>query len=283
MRQNTAVLRIGPYELHAVPCGDFALDGGAMFGVVPKPLWERTNPADEANRISLGMRLLLIKGPDRTFLVDTGLGDKWGEKQNGIYRLENDALPDEALRRAGHDPAQITDVILTHLHFDHGGGSTRSDGTPVFEQARYHLQRSQFEWARDPAPKDRASFRPLDFMPLFEQDRLTLHDGRTDLADGIELLVVDGHTQGQQLVKLTDGTNTLLYAADLVPTKTHLRTPYVMAYDNEPLKTIAEKREWIGHAADDDWIVFFEHDAHTAACRVRRGKKDFEAGEEIAF
>jgi len=275
------VLRIGPYELHAVPCGDFALDGGAMFGVVPRPLWEKTNPADASNRISLGMRLLLIKGPDRTFLVDTGLGDKWGEKRNSIYRLENAALPDEALRRAGHDPAAVTDVILTHLHFDHGGGSTRADGTPVFEQAHYHLQRSQFEWGRDPQPKDRASFRELDFMPLFEQDRLVLHDGRTDIADGIELLVVDGHTRGQQLVKLTDGTTTLLYAADLVPTKTHLRTPYVMAYDNEPLKTISEKQEWIGHAADDDWIVFFEHDAHTAACRVRRGKKDFEAGEEV--
>jgi glyoxylase-like metal-dependent hydrolase (beta-lactamase superfamily II) len=275
------VLRIGPYELHAVSSGDFALDGGAMFGVVPKPLWEKTNPADERNRIALGMRLLLIKGPDRTFLVDTGLGDKWDAKQNGIYRLENACLPDEALRRAGHDPDSVTDVVLTHLHFDHGGGSTRANGTPVFEQARYHLQREQFEWARDPAPKDRASFRPLDFLPLFEQDRLTLHDGPTEIADGIDLVVVDGHTRGQQLPRVTDGTTTLLYAADLVPTRTHLRTPYVMAYDNEPLKTIAEKTEWIGHAADGDWIVFFEHDAHTAACRVRRGKKDFEAGEEI--
>jgi len=277
------VLRIGPYELHSIPSGDFALDGGAMFGVVPKPLWERTNPADEANRIDLGMRLLLIKGPDRTFLVDTGIGDKWGEKQNAIYRLENALLPDEALRRAGHDPDAITDVILTHLHFDHAGGATRADGTPVFERARYHLQRDQFEWGRDPAPKDRASFRPLDFMPLFEQDRLTLHDGQTDLADGIELLVVHGHTRGQQMVKVGDGTTTLLYAADLVPTQTHLRTPYVMAYDNEPLKTIAEKVEWIGRAADEDWIVFFEHDAHTAACRVRRGAKDFEAREEVSI
>jgi len=282
------VLRIGPYELHAVPSGDFALDGGAMFGVVPKPLWERTNPADERNRIALGMRLLLIKGPDRTFLVDTGIGDKWGDKQNAIYRLENEALPDEALRRAGHDPDAVTDVILTHLHFDHGGGATRADGSPVFAGAQYHVQREQFEWGRDPAPKDRASFRALDFMPLFEQDRLTLHDGRTDLADGIELLVVHGHTRGQQMIKVGDGTTTLLYTADLVPTKTHLRTPYVMAYDNEPLLTITEKVEWLGHAADEDWIVFFEHDAHTAACRVRRGPKksstaDFEAGEEVSI
>ena len=260
-----------------------------MFGVVPQPLWSKTNPPDGRNRIDLGMRLLLIRGGDRTWLVDTGIGDKWGEKQNSIYRLENARLPDEALRAAGHDPDSVTDVILTHLHFDHGGGSTRADGTPVFENARYHLQRSQFEWARDPSPKDRASFRPLDFMPLFEQDRLVLHEGRTDVASGIELIVVDGHTRGQQLVKVSDGTTTLLYTADLVPTAFELtnvlsgRAPYVMAYDNEPLRTIAEKREWIGRAADENWICFFEHDAHTVATRVRRGEKDFEPGEEVSI
>jgi len=275
------VLRLGQFELHAVPSGDFALDGGAMFGVVPQPLWAKANPPDDRNRIDLGMRLLLIRGGGRTWLVDTGIGDKWSEKQNSIYRLANAMLPDEALRAAGHDPASVTDVILTHLHFDHGGGSTRADGEPVFPNARYHLQRGQFEWARDPSPKDRASFRPLDFMPLFEQDRLVLHEGRTEIADGIELLVVHGHTRGQQLVKVAGGSETLLYMADLVPTTSHLRTPYVMAYDNEPLKTIAEKTEWVGRAADEGWICFFEHDATTAACRVRRGEKDFERGEEI--
>jgi len=254
-----------------------------MFGVVPQPLWSKANPPDDRNRIDLGMRLLLIEGRDRTWLVDTGIGDKWDRKLNSIYRVENAMLPDQALLHAGHDPAAVTDVILTHLHFDHGGGATRADGTPVFESARYHLQRSQFEWARDPSPKDRASFRPPDFMPLFEQDRLVLHEGRTEVADGIELIVVDGHTRGQQLVKVAGGGETLLYAADLVPTATHLRTPYVMAYDNEPLKTIAEKTEWIGRAADEGWICFFEHDARTTACRVRRGEKDFEAGEEVSI
>jgi glyoxylase-like metal-dependent hydrolase (beta-lactamase superfamily II) len=277
------VLNIGHFELHAVPSGAFALDGGAMFGVVPQPLWSKTNPPDERNRIHLGMRLLLIRDGERTWLVDTGIGDKWGEKQNSIYRLANAMLPDDALRAAGHDPDDVTDVILTHLHFDHGGGATSADGTPVFANARYHLQRSQFEWARDPSPKDRASFRPLDFMPLFEQDRLVLHDGRVAVADGLELIVVDGHTVGQQLVKVSSGDTTLLYTADLVPTATHLRTPYVMAYDNEPLKTIAEKTEWIGRAADENWICFFEHDAHTTACRVRRTDKDFEPGEEVSI
>ena len=283
MGQNSAAMKIGQFEIHAVPSGNFALDGGAMFGVVPQPLWSRTNPPDAKNRIDLGMRLLLLKGRDRTFLVDTGIGDKWSEKQNSIYRLENAMLPDAALRAAGHDPDEVTDVILTHLHFDHAGGATRADGTPVFSNAQYHLQRAQFEWARDPAPKDRASYRPLDFLPLFEQDQLVLHDGQTDIADGLELIVVDGHTPGQQLPLISDDTTTMLYTADLVPTATHLRTPYVMAYDNEPLKTIREKREWLGRASKEDWILFFEHDAHLTACRVQLGNKDFERGEEISL
>jgi glyoxylase-like metal-dependent hydrolase (beta-lactamase superfamily II) len=275
------VLKIGSHALHAVPSGRFALDGGAMFGVVPRALWQKSNPPDDANRIALGMRLLLIRGPVRTWLVDTGLGDKFDAKANRIYRTEDCLLPDAALRAAGHDPAEVTDVVLTHLHFDHGGGATRADGSPVFERARYHVQRRQFEWASEPSPKDRASYRPDDFEPLQREDRLVLLDGRVELDDGIEVLPLDGHSPGMQLVKVNDGSTTLLYGADLVPTRTHLRLPYVMAYDNEPLATLREKAEWIGRAADEDWIVFFEHDPRTAACRVVRGERDFEAGEEI--
>lgn len=252
-----------------------------MFGVVPRPLWSRFNPPDDKGRIGVGMRLLFIRGPDRSFLVDTGMGDKFDPRMQAIYRCANCVLPDDAVRQAGFDPTEITDVILTHLHFDHGGGATRADGSIVFEGARHHLQSSQFEWAGEPAPKDRASFRPADFKPLAQQDRLEFHDGRAEIADGIEVIPVDGHTPGMQLVKISDGETTLLYGADLVPTATHLRTPYVMAYDNYPLTTIAEKTEHIGRAADEDWIVFFEHDADLAACRVVRGEKDFEAGEEI--
>jgi glyoxylase-like metal-dependent hydrolase (beta-lactamase superfamily II) len=275
------VLQIGSWSLHAVPSGDFALDGGAMFGVVPRPLWSRTNAPDEAGRISLGMRLLLIRGPERTFLVDTGIGDKFTAKHRSIYRVENAVLPDEALRRAGFDPETVTDVILTHLHFDHAGGATRADGTPTFPQARYHVQRAQFEWARTPTPKDRASFRPTDFLPLYKEDRLALVEGEIEIADGIRLIPIDGHTRGMQLVHVSDGSSELLYAADLVPTRDHFRTPFVMAYDNEPLKTIEEKRTWLGRAVERGTVVFFEHDPRTAACRVRKDSGDFEAGEEI--
>jgi glyoxylase-like metal-dependent hydrolase (beta-lactamase superfamily II) len=278
MQNVWTLLEIGRYSLHAVPSGEFGLDGGAMFGVVPRPLWERTNPPDELGRIPLGLRLLLIRGPERTWLVDTGIGEKFDAKSNRIYKVDA-TLPDEAVRRAGFDPASITDVLLTHLHFDHAGGSTRADGTAVFENARYHVQRRQWEWAREPSAKDRASFRPDDFVPLMEQDRLVLLDGRTEVADGIEAIPVDGHTPAMQLVKVSDGARTVLYGADLVPTRSHVRTPYVMAYDNEPLKTVAEKTEWLGRAAAEDWVLFLEHDPVTAACRVRRGAKDFEAAD----
>lgn len=278
---NGRVLRIGPYELHAVPSGTFGLDGGAMFGIVPRPLWEKTNPPDERNRIRLGMRLLLVRGPDRTWLVDTGIGDKFDAKSNSIYRVEDALLPDEAVRAAGFDPAEVTDVLLTHLHFDHGGGATRADGRPTFENARYHVQRRHFEWAREPSVKDRGSFRPADFEPLAAEDRLVFADGRTELADGVEVIPVDGHTPAMQLPKVSDGTTTVLYCADLVPTRSHLRVPYVMAYDNEPLKTTAEKLEWIGRAAREEWLLLLEHDPQWAACRVRRGAKDFEPVEQM--
>jgi len=252
-----------------------------MFGVVPRPLWERANPPDGKHRISLGMRLLLIRGPDRTWLVDTGIGDKFNAKANEIYRVANAHLPDVALRAAGFDPDAVTDVVLTHLHFDHGGGSTRADGTPVFPNARYHVQRRQLEWARDPAPKDRASFRLDDFMPLFREDRLVLHDGRTSLGDGIEVIPVDGHTEAMQMVRVFDDARSLLYVADLAPTTSHLRLAWVMAYDNQPLKTIQEKATWLGRAAKEDWIVFFEHDASTAAARITKGAKDFELAAPV--
>jgi len=275
------VFTIGPYKLHVVTAGHLGLDGGAMLGIVPRPLWEKTNPPDERNRIDLAMRLLLIEGPDRTFLVDTGVGDKFNEKLATIYKTREAPLADAVVREAGFDPDRITDVILTHLHFDHAGGATRGDGTAMFPNARYHVQRRQFEWAREPSIKDAGSFREDDFMPLYRDDRLELVEERAEIADGIELLPVEGHTPAMQLVKVADGGQTLLYAADLVPTTSHVRTPWIMAYDVEPLETAREKQQWLGRAADEDWIVFFEHDPNTAARRIRRGEKDFELGDEV--
>jgi len=275
------VLKVGPYELFAIESGRFALDGGAMFGIVPRPLWERPCPPDPQGRIELALRLLLIRGKGRTWLVDTGIGDKFDEKSNSIYRIEGAMLPDEALRRAGFDPADVTDVLLTHLHFDHAGGTTRADGSLVFPRARHYVQRVQWEWAQRPSMKDRGSYRPEDFRVLAGQ--VTLLEGRGDLAPGIEVLPVDGHTPAMQLPLIRGDGKAVFYCADLVPTAAHARAPWIMAYDNEPMKTAAEKVELLGRAAAEGWILFLEHDARYAGIRVRRGAKDFEMMEGVAF
>jgi glyoxylase-like metal-dependent hydrolase (beta-lactamase superfamily II) len=275
------VLKIGPYELFAIEGGRFALDGGAMFGIVPRPLWERPSPPDEQGRIALALRLLLIRGRGRTWLIDTGIGDKFDPKSNTIYRIEGAMLPDAALEAAGFDPKDVTDVILTHLHFDHAGGTTRADGSLVFPRARHYVQRVQWEWAQHPSMKDRGSYRAEDFRALTGQ--VTLLEGRGDLAPGIEVLPVDGHTPAMQLPRIHGDGKSVLYCADLVPTAAHVRAPWIMAYDNEPMKTAAEKVELLGRAAEEGWILFLEHDARHAAVRVRRGAKDFEIGEEVRF
>ena len=274
-------MKIGAYEVIPVQAGTFGLDGGAMFGVVPRALWAGPNPPDDHNRIALGARLLVLRGPERTWLVDTGLGDKFDAKKNAIYANDG-MMPDEALRAADIDPDDITDVLLTHLHFDHAGGATRADGSPTFPRARYHVQRSQLEWAREPTAKDRGSFRPDDFLPLYREGRFRLMDGPGELDDGLEVLVVDGHTPGMQLPKLSDGDRTLLYTADLVPTTTHLRLPFVMAYDNNPLATIEEKQRILSQAAREGWTLFFEHDVNCTACRVVE-EGGFGKGEEVAI
>ncbi|MGQ0614306.1 MAG: MBL fold metallo-hydrolase [Planctomycetaceae bacterium] len=276
------MLAAGPYTCHAILSGTFALDGGAMFGVVPRALWQRGNPPDDKHRIPLALRLLLVAGKERTFLVDTGIGEKFGEKENRIYDVRA-MLPDQALRGAGFDPARVTDVVLTHFHFDHGGGSTRRDGSIVFPKARHHVQRAHWEYAQAPLPKDRASFRPADFLPLERAGLLVLHDGPSRLAKGIEVEPLMGHTDAMQVVKVSGGGTTLLYLADLAPTTSHLRLPWIMGYDNRPLVTLEEKTRLFSAAADGGWILFFEHDPLMAACRIVRDDDDFAAGPEVTI
>jgi len=252
-----------------------------MFGIVPRPLWERPCPPDALGRIVLALRLLLIRSKGRTWLVDTGIGDKFDEKSNSIYRIEGAMLPDEALKKAGFDPADVTDVILTHLHFDHAGGTTRADGSLVFPRARHYVQRVQWEWALEPSLKDRGSYRALDFSSL--KGQVAMLEGPGNLAPGIEVIPVDGHTPAMQLPRIHGDGKSVLFCADLVPTAAHVRAPWIMAYDNEPMKTAAEKTELLGRAAAEGWVLFLEHDARYTAIRARRGAKDFEMQEEVAF
>jgi glyoxylase-like metal-dependent hydrolase (beta-lactamase superfamily II) len=273
-------MKIGPYTIQLVETGLFALDGGAMFGVVPKNLWSRTNPADEQNRIDMSMNALLLRGGGRNILIDNGVGHKYDSKFASIYRIDHARYTiDDSLRALGVSPNDITDVILTHLHFDHAGGSTcrHTDGTvlPAFPNARYYIQKKQFEWAARATEKDRASFLKDDYMPLVEHGQLELLDGPGSPAANVELLVVNGHTMGQQLPIISDGQSTLFFCGDLVPLSAHVPIPYVMAYDLQPMVTIEEKRAVLARAVEEEWTLFFEHDPRTRFGRVTQQAKGY--------
>jgi glyoxylase-like metal-dependent hydrolase (beta-lactamase superfamily II) len=272
-------MKIGPYTLHPLETGRFALDGGAMFGVVPRPLWEKAAPPDGRNRIAMASRALLLQGGGRKILVDTGNGAKWDAKLADIYRMdtaEHDLV--RSLRALGLTPADITDVILTHLHFDHAGGSTvRTGGAlrPVFSRARYYVQREQWEAAQRPTERDRASFFPDDFLPLQEAGVLRFTEGDGEIFPGIGLAVFHGHTSALQCPVIRDDNTTVLYCADLIPMTPHVALPWIMGYDLRPLVTLEEKRRTLLRAAEERWILFFEHDPQTAAATVRRGEKGY--------
>lgn len=280
-------MNVGPYTLIPIETGRFSLDGGAMFGIIPKPLWERTNPPDEMNRIELAARALLITGNGRKILVDNGNGPKFTEKQKEIYRLDTSRFElHSSLREHGVAAADVTDVILTHLHFDHAGGSTeRVDGVlkPVFPNATFYVQREHWLQAMNPTEKDRGSFMPNDFMPLHEYGVLKFTEGEAELFPGISFVVTSGHTAAQQLPKISDGRTTVLFCCDLFPTTAHIPLPYIMAYDLRPLATLEDKKRVLGQAVDEQWILFFEHDPKTVAGTVKRTEKSFGFHSTVAF
>lgn len=283
------MLRIGRFSIDVVETGRFGLDGGAMFGVVPKPLWERAyHAADAANRIPMAARALLIRWDSHVVLVDTGNGTKMPQKERQIYALDTSRFSlDGSLHQLGLRPEDITAVILTHLHFDHAGGSTavtdRGELVPTFPNARYYVQRDHLRWAQQPTEKDRASFRAEDFEPLLSAGLLETLDGEGELFPGIHLLVVHGHTRAMQLVLVQDAGESLLYCADLCPTAAHVPYPYIMAYDNFPLTTLEEKKRILPQAYEEGWILCFEHDAFVQAARLQPTAKGFAAGEPLVI
>lgn len=281
-------LRMGRFELHQVRDGTFALDGGAMFGVIPRPLWEKKHRPDERNRIELALRCLLIVDGKRKILVDDGMGEAWSAKERDIYKLDRSQFDlDRELARAGCSRAEITDVILTHLHFDHGGGTvTRSAaGEPAlaFPNAVHHLQRRNWAWAHHASEKDRGSFRSETFKLLERSGKLHLMDGQHELLPGVELFLSEGHTVGLQLVRVTDGDRGVVFCGDLIPTSSHFKPSWAMAYDLYPLTLMEEKKMLLAQAVEERWILFFEHDPEIAGCTVREEEGETVVDEVIAF
>lgn len=281
-------MRIGTYKLHSIETGEFALDGGGMFGVVPKVLWEKKIPADENNRITLRLRSLLISGNNKHILIDAGVGTKDDQKFKDIYKIDHTRFNlDKSLSQYGLACEDITDVILTHFHFDHAGGSTKFNKQgktiPTFPNATYYIQRKNLEWAHSPSEKDQASFTKANFEPLIKAKLLRELEGPQELYPGIEILVVDGHTTAQQIVKISDEKTTLLYCGDLIPTSAHIHIPWNMSYDNNPLTTLEEKRNIMEKAVKENWILFFEHCPNMIACHVIKTEKGFECGKQVSL
>lgn len=275
-------MNIGPFDISFIETGYLSLDGGAMFGVVPKILWNSTNPADKLNRIILSMRLLLIKYMDHIIITDCGVGDKLNEKMSNIYNVDHSRYNlFTGLKNAGLAVDEVTDVLLTHLHFDHTGGATRRNNhgelVLTFPKAKYHVQKKHWQWAIAPSDRDRASFMTENFLPIEEYGNLNLIDGPGELFPGFELITFNGHTPAMQAPKISDGKNTLFYCADVFPTSSHIPPPYIMGYDVEPLKTLSEKKSILPKMAEEGWILFFEHDPYNVAGKVSQTEKGFKA------
>ncbi len=281
-------LQVGPYTLSPIETGRFALDGGAMFGVVPKTLWSRTNPPDELNRIPMALRALLIQDGEKNILVDTGMGEKYDEKMRSIYKLDNSQFTLlDSLKAKGLAAEDITHVIQTHLHFDHAGGlvTQSADGklTPTFPNAKVYVQNENLKWARNPTEKDRASYLKQDWEAIVTEGMLEELDGPGEIFPGIDLMIFNGHTRAQQLVRVHGGEHNVFFCADLMPTKAHIAFPFVMAYDNFPLTTLEEKKKLVPQMFEEKWLLFFEHDPESALTRIESTPKGFKAGEALAF
>lgn len=270
-------------QLHVIETGFFKLDGGAMFGIVPKSIWQRYVPADENNMCTWSMRCLLIEDGDRLILVDTGIGNKQPESFFKHYYLHGDASLLGSIQKAGFSPTEVTDVILTHLHFDHVGGAVQKQGerySLTFPNARYWSNTRHWEWATHPNAREVHSFLQENFMPIKESGHLHfIEEGQPSPFEHIDFFFADGHTEKQLIPIIHYGKQRIVYAADLIPSHAHIPVHYVMGYDVRPLLTFEEKARMLEEAVQNDYVFFFEHDARHQCARVHRTEKGIRLKE----
>ena len=270
-------------KIYPIETGNFKLDGGAMFGVVPKVLWQRTNPADDKNMISMSMRCMLIEDGDRLTLIDTGVGNKQSDNFFSYYYLFGDFSLDTSLAQYGFHRDDITDIFLTHLHFDHCGGSIewnngKTGYRPAFKNAKFWSNENHWQWATEPNPREKASFLKENINPIKESGQLNFVSlPKKDFIEtselGFGILFADGHTEKQMLPHIQYQGKTIVFMADLLPTVGHIPLPYVMGYDTRPLLTLDEKYRFLNKAADEEYLLFLEHDAYNEICTVRHTEK----------
>jgi len=275
-------------RIYPIQTGNFKLDGGAMFGVVPKSIWQKTNPADSNNMIEMGMRSLLIEDGNRLILIDTGMGNKQSDKFFGYYYQFGDFSLDTSLASYGFHRDDITDVFLTHLHFDHCGGSiqwnkNQTGYEPAFKNAKFWSNQEHWNWATHPNPREKASFLEENILPIQESGQLNFISENSFQQVGFNVLKMDGHTEKQMLPKIFYQGKTIIFMADLLPTIGHIPVPYVMGYDTRPLLTIKEKEAFLSEAADHDYFLFLEHDAYSEICTVQHTNKGVRLKETHKF
>ncbi len=280
-------------KIYPIHTGNFKLDGGAMFGVVPKSIWSKTNPADNNNMCNWSMRCMLIEDGDRLILIDTGVGDKQSEKFFSYYYLFGDQTLKTSIEALGFGLDDITDVFLTHLHFDHVGGgvkwtdNSRTKLETVFKNATYWSNENHWKWAIEPNAREKASFLTENMMPIKENGQLKfidrIDDYQHNALPNIDVIFVDGHTESQMLPRIKYKGKTIVFVADLLPAAAHIPLAYVIGYDTRPLQTLKEKETFLNLAADEDYILFFEHDYYNECCTVKHTEKGVRMDQSFTF
>ena len=277
---------IGKWKVFALETGDFRLDGGAMMGSVPKVLWEKTNPSDSLNRIDLALRCLLLDDGENCILIETGMGSKISDDFKNIFAIKQKENPiQSALKRFNYKQEDISHVILTHLHFDHSGGildiNKEGELVPAFPNATYFISEANWTSGMNPSPRDSASYLDYNYSLLESLGNLKLVQDNSMILDGISTISVNGHTVGQQLVKVEDADDVLIFCSDLIPLKSHIRLPWIMGYDLNAALTLKEKTNFLNQAADEGWWLWFYHDPNTVALQIKKSTKYYDIVKEI--